>query len=256
MSTLGIALCGVVGLAMGSFLTVVTSRVPAGLSIVKPGSRCPSCATPLRGVDNVPVVSYLLRRGHCKTCDVRIPARYLALEVGTGLAFAILALRLSPLVVLLPYLVLTVGLVAAAVIDLSCHRIPAAVVYSTAAVGAPLLVIASAWEHRFGALLTALAAAGIAFALFFVIVLLVPHGMGFGDVRFVPLCAGFLGWLSWRIAFAGVVGGIVLAGIFGVALLLGHGANRKSKIPLGPFLAAGSFIALLAGNGIAAIWLR
>jgi leader peptidase (prepilin peptidase)/N-methyltransferase len=185
-----------------------------------------------------------------------IPRRYLALEVGTGAAFAFLAARVHPLVVLLPYLVLTVGLIAATVIDLGYRRIPTAVVYSTAALGTPLLVVASAWTHDFGALLTGLAAAGVAFGVFFAIVLAVPKGMGFGDVRFVTLCAGFLGWLGWRIAFAGVVSGIVLAGVVGAALLAGHRASRKSKIPLGPFLAAGAFIALLAGNGIAAVWLR
>ena len=242
---------------MGSFLTVVTTRVPEGLSIVKPGSRCPSCATPLRGVDNLPVISFVLRRGHCHACQTRIPPRYLLLELGTGAAFVVLAARLSPLAVLLPYLVLTVGLIAASVIDLECRRIPAAVVYWTAATGAPLLVVASAWTHRYGALLTALVAGSVTLGVYLAIVLAAPKGaMGFGDVRFAPLCAGFLGWLGWRVAFAGMVSGIVLAGLFGIVLVISHRAGRKTKIPLGPFIAAGSFIALICGNGIAAIWLR
>jgi leader peptidase (prepilin peptidase)/N-methyltransferase len=79
-----VAAVGVIGLAIGSFLTVVAHRVPVGLSIVAPGSHCPTCTSAIRPVDNVPVVSYLLRRGRCRSCAARIPLRYPLTELATG----------------------------------------------------------------------------------------------------------------------------------------------------------------------------
>lgn len=256
MNPAGIVLCGVVGLVLGSFLTVVTTRVPAGLSIVTPGSRCPTCAKPLRGLDNLPVVSFLLRHGHCRWCRARIPWRYPLLEAGTGAACALVAAR-SPWPAAVPaFVVLTVGLIAAATIDAEHRRIPTAVVYTTACIGVPLLVGASLWNHRLGALETALVTAAVVFAVFLTIFLVAPKGIGFGDVRLAPLCAGFLGWLGWRIAAAGLVSGVLLAGIYGVALILSGRAGRKTAIPLGPFVAAGTYLGLVAGAPIVAVWLR
>jgi leader peptidase (prepilin peptidase)/N-methyltransferase len=256
MNAAGVVVCAVVGLVTGSFLTVVTSRVPAGRSIVAPGSRCPACAVPLRGLDNVPVVSFLLRRGRCATCSVRIPARYLALELGTGVAFATVAARAPQAADAPALLVLTAGLIAAAAIDIAHRRIPASIVYATAAVGVPLAVGASLYTHRVGALWVGLLAAAVAFAAFFAIFLAAPKGMGFGDVRLAPLCAGFLGWIGWRVAAAGLLSGILLAGLFGIGLMVGGRAGRKTAIPLGPFLAGGTYLGLVAGAAIASIWLR
>ncbi len=256
MTAYRIAVSGVIGLVMGSFLTVVTHRVPAGLSIVRPGSQCPSCATPLRGLDNIPVVSFVLRRRRCRHCKSVIAWRYLLLEIGTGATFALVGWRISSPAVLPAFLVLTVGLVAATVIDLEHRRIPTPVVYATAAAGAPLLVVASAVTHRWSALATAGGAGAVAFLLFFAIFMVAPRSIGFGDVRFAPLCCAFLGWLGVRIAAVGLTTGMVLAGLTGVGLLLSGAAGRKSAIPLGPFLAAGTFVALLFGADIAAVWLR
>jgi leader peptidase (prepilin peptidase)/N-methyltransferase len=83
------------GLAVGSFLNVVISRVPAGESIVRPGSRCRACRTPVRSRDNVPVISWLVLRGRCRACGWRIPVRYPLVELGTGLLFAVLASLVS-----------------------------------------------------------------------------------------------------------------------------------------------------------------
>jgi leader peptidase (prepilin peptidase)/N-methyltransferase len=256
MNGFGLAVCTIVGFVTGSFLTVVTSRVPEGLSIVTPGSRCPSCASPLRGVDNLPVVSYLLRRGHCRSCGTHIPARYLALELGTGAAFALVAARVGTPAAVPALLVLTAGSIAAATIDISYRRIPAPVVYVTAAIGVPLLVGASIYTHRAGALVTAAVAAAVTLAVFFTIFLLAPKGLGFGDVRFAPLCAGFLGWFGWRVAAVGIVSGILLAGCYGVGMLVSGKGGRKTAIPLGPFLAAGCYLGIVAGAPIASVWLR
>jgi leader peptidase (prepilin peptidase)/N-methyltransferase len=252
----GIVLCGVLGLVMGSFLTVVTSRLPAGLSIVTPGSHCPACDRPLRGLDNLPVVSFVLRRGRCGHCGAQIPLRYLVLELGTGSAFALAAARLGHPAVVPAFLVLVAGLIAASVIDAAHRRIPAAVVYATAALGVPLLVAGSLWDGRAGSLASALVAAAVAFAAFFALFIAVPQGIGFGDVRMAPLCAGFLGWFGWRIAAAGLLSGIVLAGLYGAGLVVTGRAGRKTAIPLGPFLAAGTYLGIVAGGAIASVWLH
>lgn len=95
MRAVVVALSAVLGLAVGSFLNVVAYRVPRGMSVVRPRSRCTSCGTTLRDVDNIPVVSWLLLRARCRTCKTRISARYPMLEAGTGLLFAVVALLLT-----------------------------------------------------------------------------------------------------------------------------------------------------------------
>ena len=86
-----IAMAGAFGLAIGSFLNVVIHRVPQGLSVVRPASRCPSCGTTLAGRDNIPVLSWLLLRGRCRTCGARISLRYPLVELATGVVFAAVA---------------------------------------------------------------------------------------------------------------------------------------------------------------------
>lgn len=105
--------CGLLGLAIGSFLTVVVHRVPRGLSIVRPGSHCPVCGSAVRPRDNLPVVSWLLLRGRCRACGTSIGARYPLIELATGLAFASAAVLLGPspllAVVLVALALLVVG---------------------------------------------------------------------------------------------------------------------------------------------------
>lgn len=256
MTIFRILACSVIGLVLGSFLTVVTHRVPAGESIVRPGSRCPRCQHPLTGLDNVPLLSYLLRGGRCRYCKVSIPPRYLSIELLTGAACGLLGWRIDRPAELPAYLVLTVGMIAASIVDLDHRRIPRSIVYATAAVGVPLLVGAAFLQHDPGWLVAGAACAGAAFAFFLAIFLITPSGIGFGDVRFAPLCAGFAGFLGWRVAAAGLVAGILLAGVSGVALLVTRRAGRKTAIPLGPFLAAGSYLAIIGGASLSSFWFR
>jgi leader peptidase (prepilin peptidase)/N-methyltransferase len=88
---LAIAIAGAFGLAVGSFLNVVIHRVPQGLSVVRPASRCPVCGTTLAARDNIPVVSWLALRGRCRTCGAPISIRYPLVELATGVAFLLAA---------------------------------------------------------------------------------------------------------------------------------------------------------------------
>ena len=197
------AVTGVFGLLIGSFVGVVVDRVPRKESIVSPPSHCVACEAPIRPYDNIPVISYVALRGRCRACHTRIPPRDALLELGTGILFVLLAWRLGSAWALPAYCVFAATAVAISAIDIEHMRIPSAVVYATAVLGAPLLVLASAGTHDWSALESAAIGGAGAFATFFALFYAVPKGIGFGDVRFAGLCGGFLGWLGYREVVAG-----------------------------------------------------
>lgn len=249
------AVAGVFGLVIGSFVGLVVDRLPRQESIVSPPSHCVACATPIRAYDNVPVFSYLLLRGRCRVCHAHIPPRDAMLELGTGALFVLVAWR-SPSVWELPaFCVLAASLVAISAIDVEHLRIPSVLVYGTAVLGAPLLVLASAGTHRWSALLAAVISGAVAFAVFFALFYAVPKGIGFGDVRLAALCAGFVGWIGYREVIVAFLVSFVVAGVPAAVLLAMHKVQRRTQIPFGPFLAAGSVIAVLFGPSIVHAWM-
>lgn len=246
---------GLLGLVVGSFLTVVAHRVPAGESIVRPGSRCPACRTPIRPVDNVPVVSYLVRRGRCRACAAPIPVRYLLVEVATGGLFVAVADRVPGTFALGAYLVLAAALVVLCVIDLEQMRLPTPIVVAAAALGVPLLAAASAGGHDWGAVARAAVAAAVCGAVFLAVFVAVPRGIGLGDVRLAALCGGYLGWLGYRQAVVGFLVALLAAGLVAVGLLVLGRVRRGARLPFGPFLGAGALVAVLWGADLARWWL-
>jgi leader peptidase (prepilin peptidase)/N-methyltransferase len=112
------------GLLIGSFLNVVIHRVPLGLSVVSPPSRCPRCETLLKPWDNVPVLAYLWLRGRCRTCGEKISLRYPSVELVTGLVFAAIAWRFGPGLTPILYCLFAAALIAAAMIDYDHQIIP------------------------------------------------------------------------------------------------------------------------------------
>ncbi len=255
MRTIVLIGAGVIGAAIGSFLSVVVHRVPLGESVAKPASRCPHCGAPLRAIDNVPVVGFLLRRGRCRSCDSPISVRYLVLELATAAAFVLVSFRAPTLWVAPALCVATATLIAVGTIDIAHLRIPTRILYAGAALGAPLLVMASAGTGEWAPLLHALIASVVALAVFLIVYLVSPKGMGFGDVRLATFCALFLGWLGYRVAAVGMVLSFVVGGLFAIALVLAGKAGRKSKLPFGPFLALGTVASFLYGPHLAHLWL-
>lgn len=254
MTTVRTLVALLLGLVFGSFLTVVVHRVPRGESIVRPRSRCPSCGTPIRTVDNIPVLSWLVLRGRCHACAARISPVYPLIELATGGVFAAVVLRFSdPLVAVLMAPFAGV-LVAIAVIDWRTKKIPNRIVYPGVVASAACLVAV----EIAGADLS-LARAGIGFLVYggglLIVALIAPKGLGMGDVKlaaWIGLVIGSLGLVQVAVA-AGV--GILLGGVAAIVALIA-GVGRKEGIPYGPFLAAGGILAILIGTRIADLYLH
>jgi len=238
------------GLLLGSFLNVVVARLPRGLSLLWPSSRCLACATPIRPYDNVPVLSWLLLRGRCRGCAAPIARRYPLVEAGTALLMALVVLvHLGDPVRLGLGAVLVAFLVPMALIDLD-HRIipnrltaPAAL----AAVALGLLLDPGGEPERL--------IAGVAAGGFFLAAALVhPHGMGMGDVKLAGVLGLFLGGAVAPALLVALVAGVVVGGV--VVARIGATRGRKVAVPFGPFLALGGVVGALAGDPIVAWYLQ
>ena len=238
------------GLAIGSFLNVVIYRVPAGLSVVSPPSRCPSCEKQISARDNIPVLSWLLLRGRCRNCGAAISPRYMLVELLTGVLFVLMLLRFGLSAELPAYLALTTSGVALAFIDLDTKRLPDKITIPTFVAVLVLLLLPawldSAWDSYLRAVLGAVALGGVYFVVWFIR----PDAMGFGDVKLAPTLGLALGWLSWGAVALGGFLGFLLGAIVGVALMAASKAGRKTKVPFGPFMIAGALLTILVGQPV------
>ena len=234
-------LAGVLGAIVGSFLNVVVHRLPRHESLISPASHCPRCGTPVKPYDNIPILSWLLLRGRCRSCDEPISPRYPLVEALTAVLCvgAVLVHQTASGIALSIALILIV--VPAALIDLEHRIIPnrltllgaiLAIVLGTALdpAGEPERLIAGAAAGGF-LLLAALA---------------YPGGMGMGDVKL----AGVMGLLLGR-AVAPAILIALLAGVLVGAVIMarkGAHAGRKTAVPFGPFLALGAIVAIYTGQ--------
>jgi leader peptidase (prepilin peptidase)/N-methyltransferase len=240
--------CGLVGLAVGSFLNVVIHRVPARVSVVTPRSRCPQCESEIASRDNIPVVSWLLLGRRCRHCGTRISARYPLVELATAGLFAAAAVRFGADWALPAFCVFLAALLAISLIDLEHYIVPNRIVYPTLALCIPLLVLAAAAGHRWDWLGEAALGGAAGFLGLFVVHVIQPRGMGFGDVRLAGVIGMMLGWLGLGHVALGLFLGFVLGAVVGVGLIVTKLRGRKDAIPFGPFLAAGATIAVFFGN--------
>jgi leader peptidase (prepilin peptidase)/N-methyltransferase len=231
------------GLITGSFLNVVAYRLPRGESLVAPGSRCPSCETPVKPYDNLPVLGWLLLRGRCRACGVHISARYPIVEALTAvLAIAVVLVKHSAHDIVLG-LVLVAILVPVALIDFDRRIIPNKITgpAALAAIAIGLALKPSGVPEQ----LIAGAAAG-GFLLLFA--LAYPRGMGMGDVKLAAVLGLFLGREVGVAVLSGVLAGAVIGTV--VMARVGVKEGRKTAVPFGPFLALGGVVGLLAGPAI------
>ncbi|WP_235472285.1 A24 family peptidase [Frigoribacterium sp. Leaf44] len=264
-----VLVAGGFGLLIGSFLNVVVYRVPAGISIARPASACPSCSTPIRRRDNVPVVSWLALGGKCRDCRTSISARYPIVELATGLFFVLVAARLWPLVgvptealplvarllSLIAFLWLAGVSVALAVIDLEHHRLPDAIVLPSYAVGGALLAASSILVGDWPALVRAAIGLASLFAFYLIAALSYPGGMGFGDVKLAGVLGLYLAWLGWGEFAVGAFAAFLLGGLYAVVLLVTRRVERTGGIPFGPWMLAGAWVGVFAGGTVATAYL-
>ena len=237
------ALAGAFGLIIGSFLNVVAYRLPRGESVVFPGSHCPSCDTAIKPYDNVPVLSWLVLRGRCRSCHRAISARYPIVEAVTaGLLVAVVLAKGADSDAWLG-LAFVVLLVPVTLIDLDHRIIPNTLMLIGTVVSVAILLLTDP-----GALTEHLIAGAAAGGFLLVAALAYPGGMGMGDVKLAFVMGLFLG----RNVAPGLLAGFLLGSIVGGAIMAKKGvkAGRKTKVPFGPFLALGGLVGLFFGDAI------
>ena len=244
----------VLGAVIGSFLNVVVYRVPRGESLVRPDSHCPECSSPIRARHNVPLLGWLVLRGRCADCGTRISVRYPLVELGTGVAFAVVAARLAQLHLLsaVPaFFWFTAVGIALALIDLDCRRLPNAIVLPSYPVLAVALAGSAWWQHDWWSLARAGIGCAALLTFFGSLVLLYPAGMGLGDVKLAGVIGLVLGYLSWTALVIGAFLGFFLGAVVGVAVIATGRGSRKSAVPFGPFMIAGALLALFLAGPLA-----
>ncbi|GAA3523165.1 prepilin peptidase [Nocardioides daeguensis] len=246
---------GLLGLNIGSFLNVVAHRVPAGESVVSPPSACPKCGHLIRNRHNVPVLGWMVLRGRCFDCGEPISARYPLVEAGTGLVFALVAVRFGAdaegLRLLPAYLTFAAVAIALALIDLDVHRLPDVIVLPSYPVLAVLLAIGGDGP----ALLRAAEGAAVLGVFFFVVWYVAPGGMGFGDVKLAGLVGAMTAYLTWGTFLVGAFLGFVLGAVAGLLLMAGGRAGRRTALPFGPFMVLGAWSAILGAGYLGDLYL-
>jgi leader peptidase (prepilin peptidase)/N-methyltransferase len=251
METLTLAFVFVFGAIIGSFLNVCIVRLPDGRSVASPPSHCPKCQTYLAWYENVPILSYLVLGGRCRTCRVRISPLYPAVEVLTGALAVALFLRLGPTLAFAGYFAFAAALVVITFIDLDHQIIPDVISLPGIAVGLAFSLV-SPLVTPLDALLGVLAGGGVLLAVAWLYkTFRGQEGMGGGDVKLLAMIGAFLGWQS---IFVTLFVGSVIGSIIGVVVMLYEGADTKLAIPFGPFLAGGALVYLFWGERILAFY--
>jgi leader peptidase (prepilin peptidase)/N-methyltransferase len=268
---------GALGLIVGSFLNVVIYRLPRmmeedwrracaetlgheqgapaapSLTLARPGSHCPSCGHPVRPLENIPLLSYLVLGGHCSACREPIGLRYPIVEAMTGLLSVAVVWQLGPGWTAAGGLVLTWGLIALAVIDLDTQILPDAITLPLLWLG--LLLSLGGWiTDARSAILGAAAGYLALWGVFQLFRLLTgKEGMGYGDFKLLAVLGAWLGWqhLPQIVVLSALVGALV-----GGFLILVRGHDRQEPIPFGPYLAAAGWIGLLWGDAINRAYLQ
>lgn len=236
------------GLVVGSFNNVAIYRIPEGKSLWAPRSFCPQCGETIAWYDNIPLLSYAILRGRCRNCDGRISLRYPVVELITGLLFLAVFAKcgFDWRAELLPYLFMVTVLVIVSGIDLQKQIIPNRVMYPAIPVGLAAMGIVALVRGDANIILHSLIGFAIGGVPLGLLALAIPKGMGMGDAKLAAFTGIFLGYYELAALFFG----FLLGSVIGIILMITGRKGRKSRIPFGPYLAAGALIALFWGPSI------
>jgi leader peptidase (prepilin peptidase)/N-methyltransferase len=242
---------GLFGLLIGSFLNVCIHRLPQQASVTWPASHCTSCTRPLSWFENVPVASWLVLRGRCRTCQAPISAMYPLVELTTAIVFAggVVVYGLSALAAV--RLVFACALIVLFAIDLR-HRILPNVI-TLPGIGAGLLASWFLPPGWVSSLIGVLAGGGVLFGIAEVYYRVRgQEGLGMGDVKMLAMVGAFLGWplMILTLVIASLTGSIV-----GVGLMVSGRGDMQAALPFGTFLALGALMAAVAGDPMLAWYL-
>jgi leader peptidase (prepilin peptidase)/N-methyltransferase len=244
-----VTFAGVLGAIFGSFLNVVAYRLPRHESLVAPASRCPQCATPVKPYDNIPILSWLFLRGHCRSCTAPISPRYPVVEASTAALCVGAVLTHESASGIAMSIVVILLVIPAALIDLE-HRIIPNRLTALGAVLALLFGLALDPGGEPERLLAAAAAGGF----LLLAALAYPGGMGMGDVKLAAVLGLLLGRTVAPAILIALVSG-VLAGVVVIARK-GQREGRKTAVPFGPFLALGGLVSVFAGQAMVDLYVQ
>ena len=246
------------GAIFGSFLNVVIYRLPRRESLLFPASHCPQCGEKIHWFDNIPLLSFLILRGKCRSCKTAIPARYLAVETLTAILFALFYHIYGFSYEFLFYLTLSVLLLTVTFTDLEKGKIPNSVILIGAITGLCMSLIfwpvcvPPSWTGRplnfINSLIAFLAGGGI--MTFWAVtgkLLFKKESLGAGDIKLVAMTGVFLGLQNTLLA---LFLSFLLASIAGISMILIKKAHMDSRLPFAPFLASGALISVVYGNQI------
>ncbi|MEQ4489275.1 MAG: prepilin peptidase [Dehalococcoides mccartyi] len=237
----------VLGAVLGSFINMLSDRLPANKSIISPGSVCDACGKRLSAAELIPIFSYIFLKGHCRSCGAKIPARALWVEIATASLFALFYVIVGPSAELAISLVYLCVFITLFVIDLEKGLILNVIIYPCILLAlalSPLYlqadgILANLSSSFFGGL--------SGFGLFLLIYIASRGGIGEGDIKM----AGFIGLVcGFPNIFVAIFTGIVLGGLAAAALMLSGKRRKGQTIPFGPFLAVGAVTAMLFGSQI------
>ena len=228
------------GAVIGSFLNVCIHRLPRRESLAFPGSHCPSCGKPIRAYDNIPILSFLLLRGRCRSCKTRISWQYPLVELLNGLGYLFLAFKFGWTLENIFYALFISSLLVITFIDFHYQIIPDRITYPGIAVG--LIGSATVLPDGIQNALIGLALGGL---LFYAVAWVSRGGMGGGDIKLIAMIGAFLGWTNVLLT---ILISSFLGSVVGIFLMLFHGKDRKYPVPFGPFLAMGAILSLFFGR--------
>jgi leader peptidase (prepilin peptidase)/N-methyltransferase len=251
----------VLGACIGSFLNVVVYRIPAGLSLIHPPSRCPHCFHPLGKTENVPVLGWLWLRGRCRWCKTPISSRYPLIEAITGILFLFVFWQFGYSTLTVGYWILISWLLSLSLIDLDTMTLPSCLTKSGLIVGLAFQ-IGVGWQVgkitgisqqlMFGITGMVLGIWLLEIIGFIGTLILKQQAMGDGDGKLMATIGAWVGWkyvlLSSFLACG--IGAIVGLGAIWLGIL-----DRQQPMPFGPFLALGAVLSLFWGEAIIGAYL-